>query len=162
MARKLVPKATREALERARRDSLGHVLFEAARQLDERALERGNRAPGRPAAVHVRPAHTRLFPHIDFEGVRITDLAAKVGVTKQAVQPLVAELADWGVVDVTSDPTDGRARLVRWTEAGVHANLHGLGVLAEFERELGKRIGKKRVAALRDDLGALVALLSRP
>ena len=149
----------RQALEQARRSSLGHNLFEAARLLDQRALQRVNAAPGRPAAVQVRPAHTRLFPYIDFDGVRITDLAARVGVTKQAVQPLVAELAAWGVVDVVQDPSDGRARLVRWTPFGVQANLHGLAVLAGLEQELSDHVGMARLRSFAETLHEVVALL---
>jgi DNA-binding MarR family transcriptional regulator len=154
-----VPSADRAALERARAASLGHLLFEAARLLDERALERVNAAPGRPDGVHVRPAHTRLFPHLDADGIRVTDLAARVGVTKQAVQPLVAELVAWGVVELVPDPTDGRARLVRWTPFGIEANHHGLAVLAGLEGEIAARIGAKRADALRSTLAEIVGLL---
>ena len=36
----------------------------------------------------LREAHTRLLPYLqDPAGIRITDLAQAVGVTKQAVQP---------------------------------------------------------------------------
>lgn len=136
---------------------LGPLLLQAARLLDERAIARINAAPGRPARVTVRPSHTRLFPHLSFEGVRITELARRLGVTKQAVQPLVAELQDQGVVETVPDPTDGRARLVRFTPFGAQAMAHGLGVLAELEREVVEDLGEARVEALRDLLRGLIA-----
>jgi DNA-binding MarR family transcriptional regulator len=132
-------------VERAKRESVGQLLMKAGRLVDERALERVREDP---AAPPVRPAHTRLFPHLSMEGVRITDLAARLGVTKQAVQPLVADLQDWGVVEVVPDPSDGRARLVRWTPRGVQAVMHGLGVLRGLEAELAQRLGAERWAAL--------------
>ncbi|MEO2006862.1 MAG: hypothetical protein ABGY41_22515, partial [Candidatus Poribacteria bacterium] len=37
-----------------------------------------------------------LFPHIDFEGIRLTVLAARLGISKQAVGQLVGELQSMG------------------------------------------------------------------
>jgi DNA-binding MarR family transcriptional regulator len=145
----------KERLDTARRGSAGQLLLQAARLLDERALERVNAASG----LRVRPAHTRLFPHLLLDGVRITDLAERVGVTKQAVQPLVAELAGWGVVELVDDPGDGRAKLVRWTPHGIAAMHHGIGVLRGLEDELAERIGRRKVRVLREALAAWVDLL---
>ena len=106
--------------------STGQLLLRAARLLDERALARLAAIPGAPP---VRPAHTRLFPHLSFTGVRATTLAKRLGVTKQAVAPLLAELVAWGLVEQVPDPADRRATLVRFTHDGLAA-LTPKGILA--------------------------------
>lgn len=147
---------SRATIDGARRASVAQLLLQAGRLVDERALAALRGVPGAPA---VRPAHTKLFPHVPREGVRLTELARRVGVTKQAVQPLVAELAAWGLVEVVPDPTDGRARLVRWTDAGLRGILDGLAVLGGLDAALEARVGSARWAALRETLGEVVDAL---
>ena len=93
------------------------------------------------------------------EGVRITALAQKTGVTKQAVQQLVADLLELGVVKVSADPDDARARRVMLTELGVHAMEHGAGKLLELEAELAKTLGKKQLKELHAALTKLLPVL---
>ncbi|XXX76741.1 MarR family transcriptional regulator [Sorangium sp. So ce134] len=142
-------------LERRKRASLGQLLLRSARLLDERAVARVARggAPG------VRRAHTALMPYIDLEGTRLTDLAERARVTKQAVSQLVEELEAMGVVERTPDPEDRRAKRVRFTPHGLKALLHGLGVLMELEEELARKMGEKQMASLKKGLAALLAAL---
>jgi DNA-binding MarR family transcriptional regulator len=136
--------------------STGQLLLKCARLLDERALARVNAAlPG----ANMRPAHTRLFPHIDREGTRLVELARRLGVTKQAVGPLVSDLERLGVLELDDDPADGRAKRVRFSDRGLQAIRHGLGVLREIETELERRIGRRKVDALRRALPALLRAL---
>ncbi|MCB9687502.1 MAG: winged helix-turn-helix transcriptional regulator [Alphaproteobacteria bacterium] len=148
-----------EAMRRAAAASTGQLLLKAARLLDETALSRLAALPGAPP---VRPAHTRLFPHLDFTGVRATELAARLGVTKQAVAPLVADLVRWGVVEQVPDPTDRRALLVRFTPHGLEALRHGLSLLADLEGEVAADVGAERMAVFRDVLVAWIRRLTEP
>ncbi|MCB9741303.1 MAG: MarR family transcriptional regulator [Alphaproteobacteria bacterium] len=107
----------------------------------------------------VRLAHTRLFPHIDFEGVRPTELAERTGLTKQAVGQLVKEMEAQGMVRREPDPRDGRAVLVRFTAQGLEAMRHGLGVLGDLESELTEAVGPERMHRLREDLVVLLRAL---
>jgi len=84
----------RAKLEAAERESPGHLLLRAARLWNERAVARVQRDEPR-----FRIAHTLLFPHVDFDGTRITDLAARLGISKQAVGKLVAELEEMGTLE---------------------------------------------------------------
>jgi len=137
--------------------SAGHLLLKAARLLNERAIARV-RAEANP---DFRTPHTALLPHIDFEGTRLTELAARVGTSKQAVGELVAELEEMGMVSRAVDPADARARLVRFTPRGRRALLHGLSVLAEIETELAAELGRATFDRLRADLGRLLEALER-
>ena len=145
-----------KALERKKRASVGQLLFKCARLLNERAIDRVNRQVGQPV---LRASHTNLFPHIDFEGVRLTELAQRLGITKQAVGQVVAELEEMGVVELRPDPSDGRAKLVRFTAKGAKGIEHGLSVLAELETELASKIGKRHMRALHQALLAAEAVL---
>ena len=139
--------------EALKRQSVAQLLFKCARLVNERAIERANQKLGPEPAL--RASHTALFPHLTSEGVRGADLAKKLGVTKQAVSQLVAELEYWGVVEQVEDPKDGRAKLVRFTPKGEQGLLQGLAVLRELETELGDKIGKRRMQELHTALLAL-------
>jgi DNA-binding MarR family transcriptional regulator len=154
----MVKAADLQALEREKRASVGQLLFKSARLLNERALARVNREQGQPA---LRPAHTNLLPHIDFEGTRLTEIAKRIGITKQAVGQLVADLEGMGVVELVADPDDGRAKRVRFTSKGMAGIRHGLDVLREIEAQLGERIGDKQMRALHRALLALVPALEQ-
>lgn len=145
------------ALAEAMRESVTQRLLRVARLVDERAIAEINREAGRPL---LRPALTRVFPHIDFGGVRITELAIRLGVTKQAASQLVAELEAEGVVELLPDPEDGRARRVSWTRRGLEAMGHGLSVLGRIEGALATRIGRRRLRELGDTLDAIEDALS--
>jgi DNA-binding MarR family transcriptional regulator len=132
------------------------LLFRAARLVNETAIARINDAGG-----HIRTAHTQLFPHISREGIRLTELADRIGVTKQAIGPLVDDLEREGVVERIDDPDDRRAKRIRWTRKGERALLHGLSVLGQLERELARDVGKARLDALADTCKRLIATLSR-
>lgn len=144
-------------LEQQQKASLGFLLIRCGQLWNDRAIARVNAEAGDEV---LREAHTRLLPHLQApEGLRITELARRVGVTKQAVQPLVAELAERGIVVISSDPDDARARRVTLTEHGVAAMLHGTGVLLAIEAELAPRLGRAPTAALKRSLSALLEAL---
>ncbi len=145
----------RSEIEATKRVSAGHLLLKAARLLNERATARVRAA----AKVEFRTPHTALLPHIDFEGTRLTELAARVGTSKQAVGELVSELEEMRLVRRDPDPADARARLVRFTARGRRALLHGLSILTAIEAELAAEIGNTRMDRLRVDLGRLLTAL---
>ena len=142
----------RQQLEAAKRETTLQVLFKVARLLDEAALERLARERGGP---RLRRSHTSLLPHIDLDGTRITDLAERVGVTKQAVSQLVDDLEGLGVLARLPDPDDARARRVVFTELGRQGLLDGLAMLRAMEAELAGAIGDKRMRDLRTALLAI-------
>ena len=67
----------------------------------------------------VRPGHAVVFLHVDRRrGSRLTDLAERAGVSKQAMMLAVDELEVRGYVRRVVDPADARAKLVRLTTKG--------------------------------------------
>ncbi|MEY2933157.1 MAG: hypothetical protein RL033_3906 [Pseudomonadota bacterium] len=146
-------------LEASKNASTLQLLFKAARLLDETALARAARESGRPP---LRRSHTSLLPHIDLAGTRITDLAQRLGVSKQAASQLVDDLEALGVLARAPDAEDARARRVVFTEQGREALLEGLTLLQRIERELAQAIGETTMAQLRQALVAILATLAAP
>ncbi|HEU4578705.1 MAG TPA: MarR family winged helix-turn-helix transcriptional regulator [Polyangiaceae bacterium] len=145
------PGEFRAQLDAEKRASTLQVLFKVARLLDERALARLGMLRGQ----RLRRSHTQLLPHIDLDGTRMSDLAERLGVSKQAVTQLVDELESFGVVERVPDPEDARARRVRFTARGRAGFFEGLATLGELERELAQGIGEKPMAELRSALLAI-------
>ncbi len=138
-------------LELAKRRYLSQLLIRCARLVDERAF---SRLP-REDYPNFRRAHLALFPHIAFEGTRLTEIASAMDTSKQAVFPLIKELEGWGVLERCPDPEDGRAKLVRFTEQGRAQIAVGLGILGTVDRELEGLFGQGRASALLEMLQEL-------
>jgi DNA-binding MarR family transcriptional regulator len=106
----------------------------------------------------VREGHGCVFGFIDFEqGSRLTELADRSGLTKQAVGEAVAELERKGYLERVPDPQDGRAKIIRLTPRGVEAALTGRRLFKEIEDEWGERFGEERVASLRECVEEIAA-----
>jgi DNA-binding MarR family transcriptional regulator len=109
---------------------------------------------GRMAAAgfdDVREGHGCVFGFIDLDrGSRLTDLADRAGLTKQAVGEAVAELQRLGYLERVPDPEDGRAKIIKLTARGVDAALMGRRLFAEIENDWAARYGEERVAELRE------------
>jgi DNA-binding MarR family transcriptional regulator len=148
----------RVELEAAKRQTTLQLLFKVSRLLDEAALRR---IAAQHAGPRLRRSHTSLLPHIDLEGTRVSDLAERLGVTKQAVSQLVDDLEQLGVLARVSDPEDARARRVIFTERGRRGLLEGLAVLRALESELAASVGETCMKHLRAALLALDAHLEK-
>jgi DNA-binding MarR family transcriptional regulator len=79
--------------------------------------------------------HHPIFENIDPKGTRLTQLAARTGLTHQSVGELVDALEKRGYVQRVADPKDGRARLVRLTHKGRRAVTTAIREIAAIESE---------------------------
>ena len=109
-----------------RQTHLGRLLGHAMRRFDERVLTLMARSPHAPLALshlaarqQVTAAHVHITRHLSLRGSRLVDLATSAGMSKQAMGDLVDQCEAWGIVTREADPTDGRARLVRFTPLGL-------------------------------------------
>jgi DNA-binding MarR family transcriptional regulator len=143
----------RQTLERTKRTSTLQLLMKAARLVDEEAVRRVSLREGAPK---LRRSHTALLPHLDLDGTRISDLADRLGVSKQAVSELVDDLEAAGVVKRTPDPADARAKRVTFTPKGLEGMMSGLGVLRDFEGELAAALGERPMRQLQETLVRLL------
>lgn len=149
---------SREALQAAKARNLGHLLMRCARLYNEVGVARVREVAGLP---ELRPAHMQVLPHLDLDGTRQTDLARRMGMTKQAAGELIADLERMGAIERVADPSDRRARLVRLTPRAREGLLVGLGVLVAIESEVRAEVGDARVERLVDDLLVLLSVVER-
>jgi DNA-binding MarR family transcriptional regulator len=142
--------ATIEAL---RQHHIGRLLWNAHRSFSERALaklrQRGH--------AGLSLAHTNLLAYLDVQGTRITTLAERIGVTKQAIGSLVGELEAKGYIHRDVDPTDRRAARITYTAAGRAFLQDAYDVKREIEAEYAAALGEHGLLELRQLLTQLVA-----
>ena len=96
----------------------------------------------------VREGHGCVFGFIDLEhGSRLTDLAERARLTKQAVGEAVAELERLGYVErACRTRGTGGPRSSSSPSAAVEAALTGRRLFAEIETEWAERYGEERIA----------------
>ncbi len=139
-----------------RQEHMGRLLLNAQRDYSLRALTK-LRARGHDG---LSLAHTNLLPHIDTTGTRITTLAERAGVSKQAIGNLVGELAAKGYVRREIDPHDRRAVVVTFTAAGWDFLQDAHLVKREIEAEYVEALGEHGMEDLRQLLQQLLSKLS--
>lgn len=138
---------------RERPTPLGSLLNAAGQRLSA-VLDAALRDAG---FTDLRAAHAPVFMAIDPDGTRVTDLARRSAMSKQAVGELIRHLAGHGYVAVGPDPADGRAKRVTLTERGWAALELGERVIADFDRWLERTVGTRRVGELRETLDRIIA-----
>ncbi|WP_330183692.1 MarR family winged helix-turn-helix transcriptional regulator [Nocardia sp. NBC_01503] len=131
---------------------LGNLLNAAARTLAAE-LDAGLAAAG---FSDLRAAHAPIFQAIDPGGTRLADLAARIGVTKQAMSEPIRHLETQAYIEVMPDPVDKRARLVRLTPKGESVVTAGMEVVNRFDAQLDSAIGAAEVARMRQVLTKII------
>jgi DNA-binding MarR family transcriptional regulator len=128
---------------------LNEVKEDLATQMRERLWAAGH--------TEIRAAHGHVFRQLRGGPARLTDMAERAGMTKQAFAEHVAHLERLGYVERAPDPEDGRAKLVVPTPRGREAMAIAEQAFADLEDEWGAAIGAERVAHLRSTLETLLA-----
>jgi DNA-binding MarR family transcriptional regulator len=106
----------------------------------------------------LRPAHMPIFMYLDHppDGTRVTELAERAQVTKQSMGELVAYLEERGYVERIPDPSDRRAKLVRYTALGWQVHETAPRIATELEALWAERLGRERFDELRAILKQLI------
>ncbi|WP_409472986.1 MarR family winged helix-turn-helix transcriptional regulator [Streptomyces sp. HC307] len=99
-----------------------------------------------------RPAYGFAFARLAPDGATVTDLAAHLGITKQAASQLVDELVRKGYVERRPHPEDARARLVVLTRRGWACTRVAEEAAADVVREWSGLVGEAEVRALHRQL----------
>jgi len=133
-----------------------------ARRLVRALTERTRQELGVAGFPDLRPVHNLVFALVEGGGARITDMAAQLGMTKQAVTLMVDYLEGRGYVTREDDPRDRRAKLVELTERGRAAARASLDVVERIERDWVARLGRDRMTTLKQTLAELVRSLAPP
>lgn len=147
-----VESLTFEQIEELRQEHIGRLFLRAHRTFSERALhklrQRGH--------TRLSMAHTSLLPHLDVNGTQATVLAERAGITKQAAGRVIADLEREGYVQRLPDPTDQRASIIVFTDAGRQFLVDAYHVKKEIEAEYTSLLGAERMHQLRRILQELL------
>jgi DNA-binding MarR family transcriptional regulator len=134
------------------RRNIGVLLQQLARDFERRARttlrSRGH--------TELLPSHQVVFAGLGRAGTRLTVLAHNAGMTKQAMGQIVDDLEQLGYVERTPDPDDGRAKIVRFTDAGLDFVCDAAEVLDEIWREYSALLGAQELDQLQDTLHKLL------
>jgi DNA-binding MarR family transcriptional regulator len=131
--------------------ALLRMLVEAVRERVVRRLREGG-FDGLDAA------HTVVLQYPGPDGWRPTDLAVRLGMSKQALNHLLGQMERLGYLERRPDPEDRRSRRIALTQRGRGAFLAIRRAVAEVEAEWAARIGPERLAELRQ----ILVELNRP
>jgi DNA-binding MarR family transcriptional regulator len=102
------------------------------------------------------PAHVLVFRYPTIEGLRPSDLAAQMGISKQAMNDLLRHLEKRGYLVLQPDPADGRARLISLSDRGSELMELTHTMAQDVADEWALRVGRDRLDALRQTLIQLV------
>lgn len=139
-----------QALQASRRHGIGRLLLLARRDFLERLSAKMD-----DAAATMLQARGRLLPFIDVDGSRSVDLARSMGMTKQAVGKLVRELEEDGLLYREPDGADGRAFLVKFTDAGLEYLTRMHKCISQIERDYERLVGPDRMTVVREALSLI-------
>ncbi|GAA3246169.1 MarR family winged helix-turn-helix transcriptional regulator [Streptomyces thermocoprophilus] len=105
----------------------------------------------------VRPAHGFALQAIGPDGSAASDIARRLGISKQAAGKTVDRLVSLGYAERTDDPADARRKLVRLTARGVDVLARSAAVFDRLRADWAAVLGEERLDALEDGLAAVVA-----
>ncbi|MGJ7581752.1 MarR family winged helix-turn-helix transcriptional regulator [Variovorax sp. RHLX14] len=140
-----------------RQTHLGRLLGHAMRRFDERVLalmahdiEVPLALSNLAARAQISAAHIHITRHLSQNGSRLTELAERAGMTKQAMGTLVDQCEAWGLVVRAPDPLDARARRVMFTADGLAWLQAFRNAVAQAEAEFRQSVG--------DDVATVVTI----
>jgi DNA-binding MarR family transcriptional regulator len=117
------------------------------RRMLERLHERGFR--------DLDAAHLSLFLFPGPQGAKPSELAARLGASKQSINHLLGQLERLGYLERRDHPDDLRSRRIHLTPRGRSAGMTMREAVLEVERDWEQRLGSRRLATLRELLREL-------
>lgn len=127
------------------------LMFVAVRHLETRVVA----ALQEQGFGDITLAQGRVAARIADEGSRLTDLAAAAQVTKQTAGVMIDQLERAGYVERVPDPSDARAKLVRFSPRGREVIAAARVVEAEVREEWTEHLGVERMKQLCEALASL-------
>jgi DNA-binding MarR family transcriptional regulator len=103
----------------------------------------------------IEQAHLQILQYPGPQGARPSELAARLRMSKQAVNYLLGQLERLGYLERVGDPDDQRSKRIALTKRGVDAAHTIRDAVAEVERDWERHLGRRRFTELRSLLGEL-------
>lgn len=143
---------------------LGHWLHQALQRFDTRVLSLMARNVEVPLALsnlaargRLSASHVHITRHLALDGARLTDLAQRAALSKQAMGKLVDQCEAWGLVTRLDDVRDARARRVVFTRDGLIWLSAYRQAVAQAEDELRMAVGAEVATVIALGLEAYAA-----
>ncbi len=109
----------------------------------------------------VKQAHNAVFSTLSVtRGNHTAELATRAGITRQSMGEIVRDLMRLGIVEMTVDPEDRRAKRVTYTDYGLGVARAGRQHLADLEERYAEEFGEEEYALVRDVLARIVELVA--
>jgi DNA-binding MarR family transcriptional regulator len=105
----------------------------------------------------LRPVHRPILRDLLMSNLRPSELAARLGLSKQAANDLVREFEAKGYITLEPDPDDGRAKRIVATERGRQAVETAQASSNAVGRRWAERVGAERYAVFEEVLRDIVA-----
>lgn len=151
-------------LENWRQAHLGHWLNLALQKFDARVLVLMASNEDMPLALsnlaargRLSASHVHITRHLALGGARLTELAQRAGMSKQAMGKLVDQCEAWGLVMRAQDAHDARARRIVFTAIGLSWLLAYRQAVAQAQAELRTAVGAEVATVLALGLEAYAA-----
>jgi DNA-binding MarR family transcriptional regulator len=109
-------------------------------------------AAGHPEA---RPLHGFALQALGAEGVTLSELGRRLGVSKQAAAKTVATLDEIGYTERVAHPLDQRAVLIRRSASGEQMLALSARIFGRIRAELAQQVGEARLSELEATLAAI-------
>ncbi|HWM72597.1 MAG TPA: MarR family winged helix-turn-helix transcriptional regulator [Nocardioides sp.] len=110
--------------------------------------------------TQIRPAHDPVFATLPSQGARASDMAARAGITKQSMGEAIRDMVEMGLLEMTEDPSDRRAKLVTFTDAGMAVAQDGKRHMRELEQQWIAKFGEQEYETAREVLEGIVELMT--
>ena len=111
-------------------------------------------AAGHPGA---RPIHGFALQAVGQDGVTVSELGRRLGVTKQAAAKTVANLETLGYVHRVAHPEDQRAALVKRAALGDEMLALSAQIFGRIHAEIAERLGRAQLEALEAALNKIAS-----
>ncbi len=104
----------------------------------------------------MQPGYPRLLGNLDTDGTRLSALARRMGISRQAVAQLAKDIEAAGFVERKPDPDDGRGVIIIFTPQGRHALATAVEVMTGIERDYADIISETGMSDLKGMLKAIL------
>jgi DNA-binding MarR family transcriptional regulator len=136
----------------------------ALQRFDARVLSLMARNENMPLALSnlaargsLSASHVHITRHLALDGSRLTELAQRANMSKQAMGKLVDQCEAWGLVTRLADAHDARARRIVFTPVGLSWLLAFRQAVAQAEAELRAAVGAEVATVIAIGLEAYAA-----
>lgn len=103
----------------------------------------------------IRPGHRIILRDLLTAGLRPTDLATRLGVSKQAANDILREFEAGGYITLVPDPADRRAKRIHATERGAALVAAASRTSADIADRWSAKVGTRRFAQFQAVLAEL-------